>query len=116
MRVSVALAVSAWAIAVLVPAASARRDPSKGEAKAIDRAAQSSSAKSVGCFRTRKIVVSTAGPWARATLVPCAHQTDNAVAVFERRQGRWSMRRYGTSRVGCIVPGAVRRDLKLSCA
>jgi hypothetical protein len=97
--------------------ATAHRKPTKNEATAINKAAHSSSAThGVGCFRTRQIVVSTAGPWAKASLVPCKPNTDTALAVFERKRGHWSLRDLGTSGVGCtLAPRAVRRDLSLSC-
>jgi hypothetical protein len=97
--------------------ATAHRKPTKNEAKAIDKAAHSSSATlGVGCFHTREIVVSTAGPWAKASLVPCKPTTDTALAVFERKHGHWRLRDLGTSGVGCtLAPRAVRRDLSLSC-
>ena len=122
MRRSVirALALSAGvcaAVLVLAPAAGAHRKPTKNEAKAIDKAAHASSAtRGVGCFKTRRIVVSTAGPWAKASLVPCKPNVDTVLAVFERSHGKWALRDLGSSGVGCgVVPRVVRTDLALSC-
>jgi hypothetical protein len=122
MRRSIALVlvlgISAGAVSLaFVPAAGAHRKPSKSEATGIDRAAHHSSAtRGVGCFHTREIVVSTAGPWARALLRPCKPTFDTALAVFQRRHGKWTLRDVGTSGVGCtVVPRAVRHDLRLSC-
>jgi hypothetical protein len=30
--------------------------------------------------------------------------------------GRWSVRAFGTSELGCVMPVAVRRDLQVACA
>lgn len=112
------------AIAVLVSLAAtdvagARRSPTKSEAAAISRAVHSSHAIRAGlCVHVRAIVVSTVGPWARFSVVRCndGRRFDTALAVLQRRQGRWHVRDLGTSGVGCTVaPARVRRDLRLPC-
>lgn len=102
----------------LVPGASARRAPTRREARAISHALHASPAtKAVKCFHVRQIVISTAGPWARATLAACNPQkADNALTVLQRSHGRWHVRDIGTSGVGCTVaPRRVRHDLRLDC-
>lgn len=99
--------------------AGARRAPTKGEAASISRALHASSAtRAVRCFHTREIVISTAGPWARARVVRCGdgRRFDTALAVLQRLRGRWRVRDLGTSGAGCTVaPARVRRDLRLVC-
>ena len=104
---------------ILAADASAHRGPTRSESAAISAALHR---PNVGirrglCFRVRDIVISTAGPWARAKLLPCnAHRGDRALAVVQRLRGKWRVRDVGTSGVGCTVaPARVRRDLKLVC-
>ena len=103
---------------VLATAASARRAPTPREASAISRALHASTAtRAVHCFHVREIVISTAGPWARARIVRCSGRGDRALAVLERQHGRWRVRGLGTADTGCTVaPRRVRRDLRLVCA
>jgi hypothetical protein len=105
---------------VATGAANARRAPTRSEATAIARALRTAlSGGPVHCFHAREVVVSTVGPWARARVVRCgdSHRFDTALAVLERRRGRWGVRDLGTADVGCTVaPRRVRRDLRLICA
>jgi hypothetical protein len=74
-----------------------------------------------GNFRLRGALVSSAGPWAKATLQPTGrfkHRLDAALAVFRRSQPGWRLVALGTAGVGCDhprLPGRVRRDLHLAC-
>jgi hypothetical protein len=115
------LAVIATALGVLAitAAASAHRAPTKSESAAITAALHK---PNVGvrrglCFHVRNIVISTAGPWARATLAPCnKNHGDTALAVLRRVHWQWRVRDVGTAGVGCTVaPARVRRDLRLVC-
>jgi len=107
-------------VTMVLPAdASAHRGPTRSESAAISAAVHR---PNVGirrglCFHVREIVISTAGPWARANLLPCnKHWGDRALAVLQRLRGKWRMRDVGTSGVGCTVaPARVRRDLNLVC-
>ena len=105
-------------LCVLTTAASARRAPTPREASAISRALHGLTAtRAVHCFHVREIVVSTAGPWARARIVRCSGRGDRALAGLERQHGRWRVRDLGTADTGCTVaPRRVRRDLRLVCA
>jgi hypothetical protein len=103
---------------MLAADASAHRSPTRAESAAISAALHK---PNVGirrglCFHVRSIVVSTAGPWASAKLVPCSGRGDRALAVLQRVRGKWRVRDVGTSGVGCTVaPARVRRDLHLVC-
>ena len=114
-------ALAAVAMALLLPAASAsaRRPATRHETAAIEHAVRTSSAtRYARCYRVRKVFISTAGPWARATLVPCdPRHGDRALVVLQLHHGRWRLRDLGTADVGCTVaPARVRRDLKLVCS
>jgi len=115
------LAVIATALGALAvtAVADAHRAPTKSESAAISAALHK---PNVGirrglCFHVRHIVISTAGPWASAKLVPCnKSQGDIALAVLQRSHGKWRVRDVGTAGVGCTVaPVRVRRDLRLVC-
>jgi hypothetical protein len=112
------IATAALGVLAATDAAGARRLPTKSEAAKISSALHNSPATSaVGCFHVRGIVISTAGPWARANAIPCDRRRfDTALAVLQRRHGNWQVRDLGTSGVGCTVaPARVRRDLGLFC-
>jgi hypothetical protein len=112
------VAVAVLGVLAAVPAAEARRSPTRSEAAGISSALHSSPATSlVHCFHVRHIVVSTVGPWARANTEPCdKRRFDSALSVLQRRKGRWRLRDIGTSDAGCTVaPPRVRRDLRLIC-
>jgi len=102
---------------VLTAAAYAHRAPTAKERSAISRALHASTAtRAVHCFHVREVVVSTVGPWARARVVRCSGQGDNALTVLERQHGRWRVRDIGTAGTGCTVaPRRVRHDLHLIC-
>ena len=104
---------------VVAPSTSAHRRPTAREAAAIGHAAHHSTLTSaVPCFHVRRVLVSTAGPWAKATLAPCNPQQDQtAIGVFERRRGKWVLRDVLCCGTGCSVrpPSAVRHDLGLRC-
>jgi hypothetical protein len=110
---------TAVALVALVMAASATaaRAPTKHEAAAISHALHASSAtRAVKCFHVRHIVISTKGPWARASVVPCRHG-ETALAVLQLRRRHWRVRDIGTADTGCTVaPRRVRIDLKLICS
>jgi hypothetical protein len=44
-------------------------------------------------------------------------EVGGATAVLHRGYltGRWSVRSFGTSHLGCVMPVRVRRDLRISC-
>ncbi|HEY7893035.1 MAG TPA: hypothetical protein VIC05_12570 [Solirubrobacteraceae bacterium] len=115
-------AIGATALALLFSVvgavASAHRSPNSKEAAAISRAVHRSPARgAVRCFSVRGILVSSAGPWARARIYPCSGRGDDALVVLEHRGGRWTVRDLGTADTGCsVAPIRVRRDLKLVCA
>ena len=104
---------------LLATDASAHRGPTRSESAAISAALHrpNMGIRAGLCFHVRKIVISTAGPWASAKLVPCdRHRGDTAAAVLRRLGGRWRVRDVGTSGVGCTVaPARVRHDLRLVC-
>jgi len=114
------IAIMVLGVLAVTTAADARRAPTKREAAAISAVLHK---PNVGirrglCFHVRHIVISTAGPWARAKLVRCGdeHHFDTALAVLQRSRGRWRVRDVGTAGVGCtVVPARVRRDLQLLC-
>lgn len=112
------IACAALVTVMLAADAGAHRSPTRGESVAISDALHK---PNVGirrglCFHVRSIVISTAGPWASAKLIPCKGPGDRALAVLQRVAGRWRVRDVGTSGTGCTVaPARVRRDLHLVC-
>jgi hypothetical protein len=74
-----------------------------------------------GHFKLTKVRISTAGPWAKANVVPTGTYSDPfnpAKGLFKRKHGTWKLVNVGTSGVGCShprAPKAVRTDLKLHC-
>jgi hypothetical protein len=118
-RVLAAIAITVVCVLAPVSAANARRLPTRREVAAISVALHKTHAIRRGlCFHVRSIVISTAGPWASARVVPCGngHRFDTALAVLQRSRGSWRVRDLGTSGVGCTVaPARVRRDLGLVC-
>lgn len=113
------LSLAAMAVLLVYPGgAGASRAPTHAEATAISKALHASRATgAVHCFHAREIVVSTAGPWARARIFPCYKHGDRALAVLQRVKGRWRVRDLGTADAGCTVaPRKVRKDLRLVCA
>ena len=118
LRSGSAPVLAALALLLLAAAAAAHRPATRHETAAIEHAIRTSSAtRFARCYHVRKVVVSTAGPWARATLVPCdPRRGDQALVVLQLRRCRWRLRDLGTADVGCTVaPARVRRDLKLVC-
>jgi hypothetical protein len=112
------IAIALLSVLATTDVAGARRLATKSEVAAISGALHSSPAtRAVGCFHVRGILISTAGPWARANAVPCdKRRFDTALVVLQRRHGKWQVRDLGTAGVGCTVaPAPVRRDLALSC-
>lgn len=113
-------------VAALPAVADASRAPSKSEKKQLRSAVSSSKlvAKKIrkgGHFKLRNPRISTAGPWARAAIVPTGVYSDPfdpAIGLFKRSHGSWRLKAVGTSGVGCSkprAPRAVRKDLKLRC-
>lgn len=114
--VGVLLTIAVALLASTSPAV-ASRPPTPNEAGAISRALHASRATgAVHCFHVHEIVISTAGPWARARIFPCSKHGDRALAVLELKHHRWRVRDLGTADTGCTVaPRRVRRDLRLFC-
>jgi len=110
---------TALGVLAITPAAGAHRAPTRSESAAITAALHRPNVgiRSGLCFHLRSIVISTAGPWARATLLPCnKNRGDTALAVLQRAHWKWRVRDVGTAGVGCTVaPARVRRDLRLVC-
>lgn len=118
-REALILLVIGGVIAVSPTSSFASRAPNARERSAITHTLRASTeTRMVRCFHVRSIVISTAGPWARATLVPCNPQRfDAALAVLHRIGDNWRLSDLGTSGIGCTVaPARVRRDLKLLCS
>jgi hypothetical protein len=119
--------IAAALLAIAVPAtALASRAPSHSEKVKLRKAVSSSKlvAKKIrkgGHFKLRNARISTAGPWARAAIIPTGVYSDPfdpAIGLFKRSHGKWSLKSVGTSGVGCSkprAPRAVRTDLKLRC-
>ena len=118
-RWGTATCVALVAAMLLAPAAAAHRSPTRAESAAIPAALHKpdQGIRRGLCFHVRNILVSTAGPWASAKLVPCdKRRGDTALAVLQRVHAKWRVRDVGTSGVGCTVaPPRVRRDLHLMC-
>ncbi len=116
--VAAAVPVLTVALVALTATASASRAPTRSEADSISHALHASSATgAVHCFHVHEIVISTAGPWARARIFPCSKHGDRALAVLELKHGHWRVRDLGTADTGCTVaPRRVRRDLRLFCS
>lgn len=129
LGLALAIAIASAAL-LLAPAAMASRTAGPINRKALRGAVQRSSQVPGNVRRghfhlrgagqgkdPRHPVLSTAGPWAAATIVPTVGGLDSVVAVFRRHHGhpRWSLHQLGTAEVGCSLPRAVVADLGLSC-
>jgi hypothetical protein len=115
--------IAAALLVVALPAtALASRSATRSEKTQLKKAVTKSKlvSRSVrkGHFKLFKARVSTAGPWARAYVVPTSTYSDPFNAprgVFKRKHGAWKLVSYGNRHVGCSAPKAVRHDLKLRC-
>ena len=127
MRLS-ALRISTLVLALVLAAtavASASHRPSPPARAAMNSAVKHSQLMPPpirqGHFRLRAALVSSAGPWAKATIQPTGparHQLDSVLAIFRRDGSGWRIAGLGTASAGCDhprLPGPVRRDLHLSC-
>jgi hypothetical protein len=109
--------------ALLGPAfASAAHAPSPAQQRGIAEAARAAPATQGvrGKFLVRRVRISEAGSWARASLTPkprYVKTVQSVMAVFRQVRGSWRLRDLGTDGVGCSIgmPPAVRRDLELVC-
>jgi hypothetical protein len=126
MRTLFIIAAALLAVALPTSAALASRDASKSEKQQLRKAVSSSKlvAKKIrrgGHFKLRGVRISTAGPWAKAAIVPTGVYSDPfdpSRGLFKRSHGTWKLKVVGTSGVGCKnprAPRAVRKDLKLRC-
>ena len=118
--------IAAASLAVALPAtALASRAATRSEKTQLRKAVTKSNlvTRSVrkGHFKLVKPRISTAGPWARAYVVPNDTYSDPFNAprgLFKHTHGKWKLVKIGTRRVGCSnprAPKAVRSDLKLRC-
>jgi hypothetical protein len=67
-------------------------------------------------YDVRGIRISTVGGYrryGRVRIVPKGGQGDNALGLVRRRNGAWKLVNLGTSGVGCNLPAAVQRDLRI---
>lgn len=113
-------------LAVALPAvALASRAPTRSERVELRKAVTSSKkvAKAVrkGHFKLVKPKISTAGPWARAGIVPTGTYSDPfnpTRGIFKKSKGAWHLKKVGGSRAGCKkprLPRSVRQDLNIKC-
>ena len=120
------LIIAAALMVVALPAtALASRSATRSEKKQLKSAVTKSKlvTRSVrkGHFKLVKPRVSSAGPWARAYVVPSDTYSDPFNAprgLFKRKHGTWKLVALSLHRVGCShpkAPKAVRSDLKLRC-
>jgi hypothetical protein len=54
--------------------------------------------------------------YGRIVIVPHDNRLDGATGIVRRFHGHWRLIDIGTAGVGCRLPRAVRRDLRLDCA
>ncbi|MHB8659312.1 MAG: hypothetical protein ACYC91_15435 [Solirubrobacteraceae bacterium] len=107
----------ALALALCVPAtAIASRAPSPATRAAILAAIHHK--RGLGdprLYRVENVRVSTRGPYARARTVPRNRALYQGQLVILRDQrGRWRVTDFGTAGVGCGLPRAVQRDLRVT--
>ncbi len=124
MRLFLTIAVVLLA-AALPAAALASRAPTNNERVQLRNAVKHSTLVSravrQGYFQLSTPRISSAGPWARARIVPTGNYSDpffREIGVFKRSHHRWRLVKVGSSGIGCSRPRlsrAVRKDLKLRC-
>jgi len=113
-------------LAVALPAvAVANRAPSRSERvelrKAVTSSKKVSKAIRKGKFKLVKPKISTAGPWAKAGIVPTGTYSDPfnpTRGIFKRSHGEWRLKKVGGSKAGCSkprLPRSVRQDLNIKC-
>jgi hypothetical protein len=118
--------IAAASLAVALPAtALASRAATRSEKTQLRKAVTKSKlvTKSIrkGHFKLLKPRISTAGPWARAYVVPTDTYTDpfnSPRGLFKHKHGKWKLVKMGRRHLGCShprAPKAVRSDLKIRC-
>ena len=96
----------------LTASAQAWRKPTMSERRAITRAASTTPHAGSQKVRVSRIRVSTAGPWASATVtIVVAGAADNATAILHKVGGRWRSAGVGTAGEECVMPLKDRRNL-----
>ena len=102
--------------------ARAAHEPTFAQRKIIVRTVHDSrltSAVDDSRYDVRHIVlsdVSTPGRlYGRIVIVPHDNRLDEATGIVRRFHGHWRLVDLGTAEVGCWLPRAVRRDLRLTC-
>jgi hypothetical protein len=96
----------------LTATAQAWRKPTASERRAITRAASTTPHAGNSKVRVSRIRVSTAGPWASATLtIVVGGVGDNATAILRKVRGKWRSAGVGTAGEECVMPLKDRRNL-----
>jgi hypothetical protein len=117
-----ASAVAAGALAASAGVAGAAHEPTFAQRKIIVRTVHDSrltAAVADDRYDVRHIVLSdvrTPGRlYGRIVIVPHDNRLDGATGIVRRFHGHWRLIDLGTAEVGCRLPRAVRRDLRLDC-
>lgn len=112
--------VSVLTVAVLLGASTtalASRAPSRSARRAIVAAIHHDREVGISSdYRVVDIRVSSRGPYARAGTVPRNRSISyqGQLVVLRHSHGRWRVIEFGSAGVGCLLPPAVQRDLKVT--
>jgi hypothetical protein len=121
-RLGTSCGIAALALAAAGGVAQAAHEPTFAQRKIIVRTVHDSKltgAVSDDRYDVRHIALSdvrTPGRlYGRIVIVPHDNRLDGATGVVRRFHGHWRLIDLGTAGVGCRLPRAVRRDLRLDC-
>jgi hypothetical protein len=120
---AIACALAAAAAALLLGGlASAAREPTSAQRRIIVQTVHDSKLTAQVAddrYDVRHIILSTVRTpgrlYGRIVLVPHDQSLDGATGIVRRFHRHWRLIDLGTAGVGCKLPAAVRRDLRLQC-
>jgi hypothetical protein len=115
-------ALAALAMVATTGIAGAAHEPTFAQRKIVVRTVHDSRLTAVvddDRYDVRHVVLSdvrTPGRlYDRIALVPHDDRLDGALGIVRRLHGHWRLIELGTAEVGCRLPRAVRRDLRIVC-